>query len=127
VDNTFLTVWAGSVSVFFDRPITGCGAPYDPLGGGLKPVAKLLSLSGSVTVVRAGAALPAPAAGPALYQGDIIETAPGASAELLFLDGSTFHLQTNSRLVVDQFPSADSAPAELARLRIARGAVGFFP
>ncbi|MEP7030478.1 MAG: FecR domain-containing protein, partial [Pseudolabrys sp.] len=85
-------------------------------------IGKIKNAIGAVSIVRTNAS--AAAAGDLLYQDDVIETGDDGHADVLFVDGTKFHLYANSQLVLDQFIFGTDNLPDSARLRVAKGKFG---
>jgi len=72
-----------------------------PTPGG-NPIGQVETLNGAATATHADGTKLALAVGTPIFQGDILETGPGASLGVLFIDKTTFALQDDARMVVDQ-------------------------
>src|SRR5262245_12479916 len=74
-----------------------------------KPIGRLVTASGSVTIDHAGAvAMQASLAGQVkagdfVYLGDVVQTGADGRAGINFADGSSFNLSSNARIVLDEF------------------------
>ncbi|AMN39141.1 M10 family metallopeptidase C-terminal domain-containing protein [Rhodoplanes sp. Z2-YC6860] len=90
-----------------------------------KPVGKLQVVAGRVELIRGGLAWPG-ATGSFVCEGDIIKTAEDGSTAILFVDGTTFNLGSNSSIAIDAFDPAETAPGR-SSVRVIRGEVGFLP
>ena len=65
-------------------------------------IGQVQDLSGQVFVVRADGTREQLAAGDAVFQGDVVETAAGGAVNLLFVDETTFALGADARLALDE-------------------------
>lgn len=66
------------------------------------PIGQIKTASGSVTIERAGAPMPAKA-GDRVEQADVVVTGADGSAGITFLDNSRMSLGPDSRLALDRF------------------------
>lgn len=89
-------------------------------------VGQVATLQGSATVTRAAAA-----AGIALkisdliFKNDTLATGANSSLGVTFDDETTFNLNANARIVVDEFVYQDGGSANAALFTVARGTVAF--
>lgn len=65
-------------------------------------IGRVDALSGSCTVVRNGVSV-ALNIGDTVRKGDVVQTAGGSAVAIVFADGSTFSLNANARMVLDEF------------------------
>jgi Legume lectin domain len=86
-------------------------------------VGRFQIVTGLVTVTRANFAHQAIVGNP-VYEGDLIETGVDGLVAIAFMDGTTFHLQADARLVVDEFICGAEKSSGSARLRLINGAFG---
>jgi len=69
---------------------------------GGNPIGEVHTLSGPATATHADGTKVVLAVGSPIFQGDVLETGPGAALGVVFIDKTTFALQDDSRMVVDQ-------------------------
>lgn len=79
-----------------NNQIAQAGAP-----AGEVPIGEIVILEGAANVQRAGSVLQLDV-GDAVFQNDVLLTAPGASIGIGFIDGTVFNLTENSRIVLDE-------------------------
>ena len=93
---------------------------------GLAAIGKIKITAGPVTIFRANAILDCarPADGDFIFEGDVIETGADGLVGIVFIDGTTFHLYANSRIVIDQFSFGGDVSSCSARLRAFKGKFG---
>jgi len=65
-------------------------------------IGQVQDLSGQAFVIRANGTREQLAAGDAVFQGDVVETAAGGAINLLFVDETTFALGADARLALDE-------------------------
>src|SRR5437764_11424042 len=70
--------------------------PFQALG-------QVQTVSGLVTVTRAGGAVVHVRPGELVYQGDLIETAADGAVGIAFADGTALNLSESARLLLDEF------------------------
>ncbi len=79
-----------------------------------EPVARVETIDGEAFAVRADGTRVALTDGSPVFQGDVLETGPGAAVGLIYIDGMTMGLDENTRMVVDQVfydPAANQGKA----------------
>ena len=87
-------------------------------------VGKITIAIGSITIARANTTVAQPAVGDFVYEDDLIETSIDGQVGILFVDGTTFYLYANARVVLDEFIyNAESSNS--ARLHVTKGMFGF--
>src|SRR5437762_2445811 len=90
------------------------------------PVGKIQKITGSFTIERAGSIVAQPVVGGFVYCGDVVETQADGLVEILFIDGTTFHLFAGARAVVDEFSYRTDKSTNSALLRVVKGMFGYF-
>ena len=88
-------------------------------------IGKIKTAIGSITIARANANAVQPAVGDYVYEGDLIETGIDSQVGIIFLDGTTFHLYANARVVLDEFIYDAEKTSNSALLRVTKGLFGF--
>jgi len=86
-------------------------------------VGRFQIVTGFVTITRANFAHQA-TVGDLVYEGDQIETGADGLVAIAFVDGTTFHLQDDARLFVDEFICGAETAAHSARFRLIEGTFG---
>ena len=99
-------------------------ATRDRRAAAIAAIGKIQITSGVVTIGRADARGVQPAAGDFIYEGDVIETGADGLIGIVFIDGTTFHLYANSRIVLDRFNFGADLSSHAARLRASKGKFG---
>src|SRR5262245_15597742 len=88
------------------------GAAQGQDGVAVKPIGKVVTSTGSVTIEHVNAVivqakLSAGAAqtkvGDAVYQGDIVQTGADGKVGITFTDGTAFNVSSNARMVLNEF------------------------
>lgn len=82
------------------------GAEVEP-----KPIGKVVSAGGSVTIEHATAVVVQAAAGGSgqakvgdfVYQGDLVQTGADSAVGIAFTDGTAFNVASNARIVLNEF------------------------
>ncbi len=87
-------------------------APLPTQDGSVKPIGKVLSLTGAVTIEHVNA-VPVMASlgnqtgaikvGDPVYLGDIVQTGPDGKVGIGFADGTAFDLSSNARMALNNF------------------------
>lgn len=77
-------------------------AADDAAGGSSEPIGKIAEITGEATATRLDGTKLALAKDMPIFQGDVIETAEGAAAKVVFIDESTFAIGENGRIVLDE-------------------------
>jgi hypothetical protein len=90
-------------------------------------IGKLQKVMGAVTVTRADVIVAQPAVGDLVYEGDLIETGIDGRIAIVFVDGTTFHLDASAHMVLDKFVFAAERAANSALFRVLKGRFSFFP
>jgi hypothetical protein len=67
-----------------------------------QPIAQLKTVTGQVTIVRAGERLPAKI-GDLLFEKDVVETGPDGALGMTFIDNTVFSTGPSSQLALDEF------------------------
>ena len=92
----------------------------------LVAVGKIQRAVGSITIARANLIIDHLIAGDLVYQGDLIETGADGLVEILFVDGTTFHLYASTSLALDEFTYGAEPSTNSVLLRVVKGLFGFF-
>jgi hypothetical protein len=88
-------------------------------------VGTLQTVFGLATITRANGIATSPAQGDPVYEGDLIETGIDGLVIIEFVDGGTFRLYANSRMVLDEVICGVEKSSSLALLRVTQGLFGF--
>ena len=116
------------------------GAPLDPkvvdaLTGhaeyaqaGAAPAAKLIGhvakLTGSASVVRNGVTVEVQN-GDAVYQSDVVQTGSSSTLGLVLIDGTTFNLSANARLMLNDLTYDATSSSNSSLITLVQGAASF--
>ena len=87
------------------RALAGSLAPgqyAQAAGTGAAPIGKVATAEGPVTATRADGTAVTLGLDDPVYQGDVVETGAGAAVGLVFNDDTTFALDQNARMVLDE-------------------------
>ena len=88
-------------------------------------IGKIQTMTGSVTVTRAGGVVVQGKSGDLLYQGDVIETSADGVVAIIFRDGTAFNLSASSRMVLDEFVCDPNGTSNSARFNVGQGIFAF--
>jgi FecR-like protein len=125
---TGAVLFAGS---FFFDPARAQNSPSD---AAIKPIGKVVSAVGPVTVehvnaVVVQAALGNPSAqtkvGDPIYLGDIVATGGNAKVGITFADGTAFDLSSNARMVMTEFIYDPNSKSNSTLLSLTKGTFTF--
>ena len=106
------------------------GSDGAAIGASPKPIAffavgKIETADGPFTIVRSDSAGFPGRVGDVVFRGDIVETAIGTEALIVFVDGTTFRLYSGTQLVLDQFTHGPDPSSNATALRVGKGKFGF--
>jgi hypothetical protein len=99
-----------------------------------KPIGKVVSATGSVTIERAGAVVvQATLAGEAgrakvgdlVYQGDVVQTGADGRLGINFTDGSSFNLSSNARMALNEFVYDPNGKSNSTLVNLTKGTFTF--
>ena len=99
-----------------------------------KPIGKVVTATGSVTIERANAVvIQANVAGPAgqakvgdlVYQGDVVATGADGRVGINFTDGSSFNLSSNARMALNEFVYDPNGKSNSTLFSLTKGAFTF--
>lgn len=96
----------------------GQAAPSQPVIG------RVDALTGSATVVRNGVSV-ALNVGDNVRKGDVVQTSGGSSVAIVFSDGTTFSLNANARMVLNDFVFNAGGTGNSAAISLVQGAFSF--
>ncbi len=100
----------------------------------VKPVGRVVVATGEVTLERASAAVvQASIAGPAgrarvgdlVYQGDVVATGADGRVGINFIDGTSFNLSSNARMVLNEFVYDPGSTSNSTLLNLTKGTFTF--
>src|SRR6266700_3694215 len=99
--------------------------PVSDQMGQAAEVAKLVRVSGSVTIIRAnGSALDAKR-GDLVHLGDMVQTAADGAAGIAFPDGTIFNLAASGRIAVSEFLYDPSGTSNAALVNVIQGTFAY--
>lgn len=109
--------------------LAGPLAPGQSAQAGAQPagqpvIGRVDALSGSCTVVRNGVSV-ALNIGDTVRKGDVVQTAGGSAVAIVFADGSTFSLNANARMVLDDFVYNAGGAGNSALISLVQGTFSF--
>jgi VCBS repeat-containing protein len=87
-------------------------------------IGRVDALSGSATVVRNGVTV-ALNVGDTVRKGDVVQTSGGSAVAIVFADGTTFSLNANARMVLNDFVYAAGGAGNSASISLVQGAFSF--
>jgi VCBS repeat-containing protein len=87
-------------------------------------IGRVDALSGSATVVRNGVTV-ALNVGDTVRKGDVVQTSGSSSVAIVFADGTTFSLNANARMVLNDFVYAAGGTGNAAAISLVQGAFSF--
>ena len=91
-------------------------------GVSAEPVARVQTIDGEVVAIRAAGQRVLLAEGSPIFQGDVLQTGPGAALALVYIDGMTMQLDENTRMVIDQLFYNAEAGQGAALFSLVKGA-----
>jgi len=100
----------------------------------VKPIGKVLSASGAVTIERVNAVVVQAAlgdqpgqtkVGDPIYLGDIVATGPDGRAGIIFTDGTAFDLSSNARMAMTEFVYDPNSSSNSTLLSLTKGTFTF--
>lgn len=103
-------------------------------GGDVKPIGKVVTVSGAATVEHTGAAIVQAALGPGsqnakvgelVYQGDVVATGADGKLSLLFNDGTAFNISSSARMTLDEFVYDPNSKSNSTMFSLTKGAFTF--
>ena len=92
---------------------------------GAEPAGTVEEIEGEVFATRTDGTLAELDAGDPIFQGDVLETGPDASVGIVFVDGTTFALEENARIIVDEMVFDPASGQGSAALSMVQGAFVF--
>ena len=99
----------------------------------IKPIGRIVTATGSVTVEHAGAVVVQASVGKAdqakvgdlVYLGDVVLTGADGKAGINFADGSSFNLSSNARIVLDEFVYDPNGKSNSTLFTLSKGTFTF--
>jgi len=88
-------------------------------------IGSVTELTGSVTVTRADGTQVTLGAGDSIYQGDALETGTESSVGLVFADDTTFSLDADGRMVLDEMIYDPDAQTGIFQTTVVKGVFSF--
>ncbi|MEE8204208.1 MAG: FecR domain-containing protein, partial [Alphaproteobacteria bacterium] len=92
---------------------------------GAAPIGRVTTVEGSVTATRADGTQVTLEADSVVYQGDVLESSPGAAIGLVFTDDTTFSLGESARMVLDELIYDPDTGAGSSTLSVLQGVFVF--
>ena len=99
-----------------------------------KPIGKVVTVTGAVTIQHARAVVvQANVSGPAdqtkvgdlVYQGDVVVTEADGRVGVNFVDGTSFNLSSNARMVLDEYVYAPNGKSNSTSFNLTKGTFTF--
>ena len=108
-------------------------APAPAPEASVKPIGKIVSLNGTVTVQHVNAVVvqatlgnqPGARLGDPIYMGDIVQTAQDGRVGITFTDGTAFSLSSNARMEMTSFVYDPNGKANSTLLSLTKGTFTF--
>ncbi len=103
-------------------------------GGDVKPIGKVVTVTGTATIEHAGPAVVQAALGSApanakpgepVYQGDVVQTGADGKLNLLFNDGTAFTVSSSARMTLDEFVYDPNSKSNSTFFSLTKGAFTF--
>jgi hypothetical protein len=104
------------------------------VGGDVKPIGKVVTVTGAATIEHAGPAVVQAALGSApanakvgelVYQGDVVQTGSDGKLNLLFNDGTAFDISSSARMTLDEFVYDPNSKSNSTFFSLTKGAFTF--
>ncbi len=92
--------------------------------GQAQAIGRVAVVTGSATVVRNGVAI-ALNVGDAILKNDVVQTGSGSKLGITFTDGTTFALNANARMVINEFVYDPNGTHNSALLNLVQGSIQF--
>ena len=97
------------------------------------PIGKVVTVTGSVTVVHADAVLVQASVGGAgqtkvgdpVYKGDVVQTGADGAVGVTFTDGTAFNLRSNARMVLNEFVYDPNGKSNSTLFSLSKGTFTF--
>ena len=127
---TLLTEGGAAIPADLATRLAGSLAPDQyaqaaPGGGANQPIGTVDTAAGAVSVIRADGSRATLQAGDAVFQGDVLETADGGSLGIIFVDDTTFSLDENGRMVLDELVFDPSTNEGSSAFTVVQGVFSF--
>jgi hypothetical protein len=110
----------------------GAPAPAPPQDASVKPIGKVVTAKGTVTiqhvnavVVQAALGNNATKVGDPVYRGDIVKTGADGSVGIAFSDGSAFDMTSNARMVLNEFVYDPNSKSNSTLFSLTKGTFTF--
>ena len=110
------------------------GAPAAPQDASIKPIGKVVTLKGTVTIQHVNAVVAQVAlsnqpgltkVGDPVYLGDIVQTAADGRVGIAFSDGSAFDMSSNARMVLNEFVYNPNSKSNSTLFSLTKGTFTF--
>jgi hypothetical protein len=103
-------------------------------GDAVKPIGKVVTVTGTATIEHTGPAVVQAALGSApanakvgelVYQGDVVQTGTDGKLNLLFNDGTAFNVSSSARMTLDEFVYDPNSKSNSTLFHLTKGAFTF--
>jgi hypothetical protein len=132
----WLTGFVLALAGFFPGPAQAQRDPAKPAVQDLapKPIGKVVTATGSVTIERANAVvvqvnLPSQVGptkiGDLVYQGDVVQTGADGQLGINFADGTSFNLSSNARMALSEFVYDPNGTSNSTLFNLTKGTFTF--
>jgi VCBS repeat-containing protein len=95
-----------------------------PAASAAKVVGHVVKMTGSASIVRNGVTI-AVNNGDVVYQNDVVQTGSGSTLGLVMIDGTTFNLSANARLMLNDLTYDANSTSNTALFTMVQGAAHF--
>ncbi|MSP82267.1 MAG: hypothetical protein EXQ94_04860 [Alphaproteobacteria bacterium] len=86
-----------------------------------EPIGRVGTVAGTATATHADGRVATLAAGDPIYQGDALATGVGAALAVVFVDGTSFALGADARMIVDEFVYDPVGNGDSAAINLVEG------
>jgi hypothetical protein len=110
------------------------GTPAAPQDASIKPIGKVVTVKGTVTIQHVNAVVVQVAlgkqpgltkVGDSVYLGDIVQTAADGRVGIAFTDGSAFDMSSNARMVLNEFVYNPNSKSNSTLFSLTKGTFTF--
>jgi len=132
----FVTGAIFSAGCFFSAPAVAQNVQAQPAvqDASIKPIGKVITATGSVTIEHVSAVVVQAAlgnqpgqakVGDPIYLGDVLSTGPDGRVGITFTDGSAFDLSSNARMAMTEFIYDPNSKSNSTLLSLTKGTFTF--
>ncbi len=90
-----------------------------------KPIGRVETITGSATVTRANGTVVDAKVGDFVYRGDVVQTGAGSSIGIGFVDGTAFSMNSQARMVLNEFVFDPNGSSNSALINLVQGSISF--